>query len=183
MTDLGQRLRVVRRAQGRTLKAVAQKAGFTEAYISQVERGHASPPLASLKRIADSYGVSLVELLADETADEQELVLRAKDRQRLVLRHGQVVKELLVRRQSGKRMEPLRVVVQPLAGSKGLYDHAGEEFGIVLSGVLELTVEERVFKVKKGDTFYFASTRPHGFRNPSPRSVAEVLWVITPPSF
>lgn len=44
-------------------------------------------------------------------ADEHEMVLRCSDRKRLVLRHGQIVKEFLVQRQSSKRMEPLRVVV------------------------------------------------------------------------
>jgi hypothetical protein len=43
-----------------------------------------------------------------------------------------------------------------LAGFDGLYDHAGEEFGIVLSGTLELKVEDQTFTVRRGDTFYFS---------------------------
>ncbi len=160
---------------------VADKTGFTQAYLSQVERGRVSPSLASLKRIALAYGVSLVSLLSDEPRDGA-IVVRAAGRRRLLGQRG-VVKELLVTRQSGKRMEPLCVTIQPGSGSEGEYDHAGEEFGFVLSGVLELTVEGQVFRLRRGDAFYFASSRQHGFRNPSRRTRTVVLWVITPPSF
>jgi transcriptional regulator with XRE-family HTH domain len=180
---LGARLRTSRRMQGHTLKTLAQKTGFTEAYLSQVETGRASPTLASLKRIASAYGLSMVELLTDDPPADNSIVLRRADRRRLLQGKGGVAKELLVRRQSGKRLEPLYVTIAPLGGSNGQYDHAGEEFGLVLSGRVELTVEERVYRVKKGDAFYFSSTRLHGFRNPSPRHKAVVLWVITPPSF
>jgi hypothetical protein len=44
-------------------------------------------------------------------------------------------------------------------------------------------VEDHVYLVRRGDSFYFTSTRLHGFRNPSTRRKAVVLWVITPPSF
>ncbi len=75
------------------------------------------------------------------------------------------------------------MTIAPGEGSKGAYDHAGEEFGLVLSGTLELQVEHQVFRLSKGDSFYFSSTRLHGFRNPSRRRPTVVLWVITPPSF
>jgi transcriptional regulator with XRE-family HTH domain len=183
MAALGERLRTTRRAHARTLKDIARKTGFTEAYLSQVETGRASPSLAALKRIAAGYGLSVVDLVADDPPDDHSLILRAPDRRRLVLNRGGIVKELLVARQADKRMEPLQVTIRPGVGSGGQYDHAGEEFGVVLSGALELTVETKTFRIGKGDAFYFRSTRLHGFRNPSRRHNTTVLWVITPPSF
>ena len=183
MSDLGRRLRATRRAQGLTLRVLAERTGFTEAYLSQVETGRSSPSLASLKKIATGYDLSVVQLLADEIPDDDPVVLRRAARRNFAPDEIGVIKELLVGTQTGKRMEPIMVTIGPLQGSGGQYDHAGEEFGIVLSGALELSVEEKTFKVKKGDTFYFRSTRMHGFRNPSRRSKAVVLWVITPASF
>lgn len=182
IVTLGQTLRAARHAQGTTLRAIADKAGCTAAYLSQVETGRTSPSLASLKRIAAGYGLSVADLLEERGSRDGHVVLRPKQRRRLVLGRGAVIKELLVGRQTGKRMEPLLVTVQPGEGSEGQYDHAGEEFGLVLRGVLELTVERQTFLIRKGDTFYFTSTRLHGFRNPG-RTKTTVLWVITPPSF
>jgi quercetin dioxygenase-like cupin family protein len=150
-----------------------------------VEEPYSSASLGRqpLWRIAAGYGLSVIDLLADEPPPGSGIVLHRADRRQLVPGQGGVVKELLVRRQAGKRMEPICVTIEPRGGSEGQYDHAGEEFGLVLSGSLELTVEDQVYRVRRGDAFYFSSTRLHGFRNPSRRSRAVVLWVITPPSF
>jgi transcriptional regulator with XRE-family HTH domain len=149
VTPLGARLRATRRGAGLTLRDVAAKVGFSEAYLSQVETGRATPSLASLKKIATGYGVSLVDLVtAGPDVDEQIVTPRGK-RSKLVIRDGEIVKELLVSRQAGKRMEPLLVTIEPGKGSAGQYDHAGEEFGIVLAGRLELAVEDRSFRLSK----------------------------------
>ena len=180
---LGQKLRRTRRAKDQTLKELAVLTGFTEAYLSQVENGRTSPTLASLKRIAAAYDLSVVELLADDPPPNTQIVLRREQRRNLISGAEGMVKEMLVGSQTGKRMEPLLVTVDPGEGSGGQYNHAGEEFGIVLAGALELSVEENVFRLRKGDSFYFTSTRMHGFVNRSKRAKAVVLWVITPPTF
>ena len=101
------------RAKVRTLKVVADKTGFTEAYLSQVETGRVQPSLAALKRIAAGYGISLVDLFDEPRARGEEIVLPLAQRKRLVFGDGGVVKELLVRRQAGKQMEPLLVSIRP----------------------------------------------------------------------
>src|ERR1051325_11168149 len=131
MSELGMRLRATRRAQGHTLKALAHKTGFTQAYLSQVEAGRASPTLASLKKISAGYGLSMVELLTDDGPADNRIVVGREERRQLLHGKGGVVKELLVRRQAGKRMEPLCVTIQPGGGSYGQYEHAGEGFGLV----------------------------------------------------
>jgi len=110
-------------------------------------------------------------------------VQRREERRLLLSGRSGVVKELLVHRQGGKLLEPLYVVIPPGKGSDGQYDHAGDECGFVLSGALELSVENNVYRIRNDDSFYFKSTRRHGFRNPNRRSRTIVLWIITPPSF
>ena len=53
---IGRSLRDARRRRGLTLKAVAQEAGVTESFLSQVERDIASPSIATLRRIAVALG-------------------------------------------------------------------------------------------------------------------------------
>jgi quercetin dioxygenase-like cupin family protein len=54
--------------------------------------------------------------------------------------------------------------------------------GYVLEGELELTVDQQKTFVKKGDSFFFLSHLPHGYRNIGSVD-ARVLWVNTPQSF
>ena len=80
-------------------------------------------------------------------------------------------------------MEPLLAQFEPGAGSNGLYSHSGgQEFGYIVSGEIDLMIEDKVFKLKKGDSFYFDSTRPHGYVN-NGKEVAEIIWVISPPTY
>ena len=174
VSDLGARLRAQRRAANITLRQVAEKSGLTAAYLSQVETGRTTPSIASAKRIAAAYGLSLVGLLAEDDDRRDSIVQRREERRLLISGRSGVVKELL---------EPLYVLIPPGKGSDGQYDHPGEEFGFVLSGTLELSVEDKVHRIRKGDSFYLKSTRRHGFRNPNRTSRTIVLWVITPPSF
>ena len=66
-------------------------------------------------------------------------------------------------------------------GSTGddLYAHQGEEAGIVVSGVLELTIEEEVYRLAAGDSFSFPSDLPHRYANPSDEETV-VVWANTP---
>ena len=49
---LGERLRAIRRLRHRTLNDVAARAGVSESFLSQLERGRTSASVASLQRIA-----------------------------------------------------------------------------------------------------------------------------------
>lgn len=60
--QLGQRLRALRGA--RTLKAVAHDANLSLSYLSDIERGRATPTLDTLCRLAAVFEMSLIELLA-----------------------------------------------------------------------------------------------------------------------
>jgi quercetin dioxygenase-like cupin family protein len=57
-----------------------------------------------------------------------------------------------------------------------LYQHDGEESGVVMDGAIRLMVGTQDFVLQKGDSFRFASTIPHGFANAA-EGQSTVLWV------
>src|SRR5437588_12571268 len=64
--DVGERLQALRRYRRCTLRVVAERAGLSESFLSQVERGRASASIASLRRIADGLGISISDLFQPE---------------------------------------------------------------------------------------------------------------------
>ena len=60
--DVGERLRAIRRLRRATLKTVADRADLSESFLSQVERGRANASVGSLKRIAAALGVNVADL-------------------------------------------------------------------------------------------------------------------------
>src|SRR6266516_4101054 len=64
--DLGARIRALRLARRATLRQLAAQAAVTESFLSQVERGVASPSIASVQRIARALDLTIGQLFAEE---------------------------------------------------------------------------------------------------------------------
>src|SRR5437899_4703370 len=77
--DVGERLREIRTARRQTLREVAERAGLSESFLSQVERGRSSASIASLRRIAEALGVSMADLF-QPSGLTQPRVLRRDER-------------------------------------------------------------------------------------------------------
>src|SRR5215471_10953057 len=63
---LGLRIRDERRAAGITVRGLAARTGLSPSLISQVERGRATPSVATLWAIASELGLSVADLFNDE---------------------------------------------------------------------------------------------------------------------
>jgi transcriptional regulator with XRE-family HTH domain len=179
--DLGARIRALRLARGETLRKLAAQAGVTESFLSQVERGVASPSIASVQRIARALGTSIAELFA--TDDRAGIVVRATDRRRVVYQGLGAVDEFLTRATDG-RLQVIMSTIQPGGGTGDeAYTHeSDEEVVVVLDGVLDLWVGPEHYRLETGDAVTHSSRVPHRNTNPGP-GVARVLFCITPPSF
>jgi transcriptional regulator with XRE-family HTH domain len=59
---LGRRLRALRERQNRTLTAVAQRAGISPQYLSEIERGRKEPSSEMIAAVAGALGTTLVDL-------------------------------------------------------------------------------------------------------------------------
>lgn len=179
--DLGGRIRTLRVARGETLRKLAAQAGVTESFLSQVERGVASPSIASVQRIARALGTSIAELFA--TDDRAGIVVRAADRRRVVYQGLGAVDEFLTRATDG-RLQVIMSTIQPGGGTGDeAYTHdSDEEVVVVLEGVLDLWVGPEHYRLESGDAVTHSSRVPHRNTNPGP-GVARVLFCITPPSF
>lgn len=182
MKEIAITLRKFRKKNRMTLKQLAEKAGCTDAYLSQLERGHANPSIMTLKKIASALGVRVVDFFLEPEADERDVVLQEKDRIVINFREGEAKIQMLVRDVQDKRMQPFFTTIEPGGGSGGFYSHLGEEFGIVLNGTLEIEINGHTHRLKKNESFYFLSRNPHSWRNPGKRKTT-VVWVVSPPSF
>jgi transcriptional regulator with XRE-family HTH domain len=179
--DLGARIRALRLARGETLRQLASQAGVTESFLSQVERGVASPSIASVQRIARALGQSIAELFAAD--DRAGIVVRAADRRRVVYQGLGAIDEFLTRRTDG-RLQVILSTIEPGGGTgEEAYSHdSDEEVVVVLEGRLDLWVGPEHYRLETGDAVTHSSRVPHRNTNPGP-AVARVLFCITPPSF
>lgn len=169
---------------GQTLSAVARSAGCSESMVSKIETDRVNPSLTLLRRIAAALDINVAMLFSDGQSGG--VVSRRGERPVIDtdrLRRGdQVALERLAPHHDGALLQANIHIVGPGGSSDGLISHVGQEVGYLLEGVLDLTVGDRRYRLRAGDSFHFASEIPHGYSNPGPE-VARVLWVNTPPTF
>lgn len=175
---LGIQVRQRRRIKGLTLTELSQQSGLSVGLLSQIERGLSSPSLKSMTQICTALGVPLSWLFDSgplESPAEKGLVVRRGSRRRLDLGTYGVTKELLSPDLGGE-MQIYLVSIRP-GGQSGpeTYTHRGEEGGLVLTGTLELTVDDRIVLLYEGDSFRFRSSLAHRFANPG-ATQANVVW-------
>jgi transcriptional regulator with XRE-family HTH domain len=189
--ELGGIIRERRQAQGMSLSQLAEQAGVSTSFVSQVERGVANPTLSSLKSLVGALNFSVGALLesnasasqARSAADDSDIaVLRAGERRRIVYPGTQIANELLSPNLQ-KRMEIIWVEAAPGQGSGGHpHVHEGEEAGVVISGAMKFAVGGQEWVLNARDAIYFPSTRPHSWESVGDEDLV-AIWVITPPTF
>jgi transcriptional regulator with XRE-family HTH domain len=182
---VGLKMKHTRLLKGLTLKQLAELAGCSESLLSRIENGNANPSIKMMHRVALALGMP-VSGLFQENVDPSDVVMRQGERP--------TVGTDQVRRGKGSKLEALIPSgranllsgyindIEPGGGSEGVLQHEGEEFGFVLDGEIELTVDKRSYQLREGDSFYFRSERPHSYIN-NRKKLARVLWINTPPSF
>lgn len=179
--DVGERLRGLRSLRRMTLREVAERAGLSESFISQVERGRASASIASLRRIADALGVAVSDLFSP-LEPRLPRVLRRDDRPALAF--GILGRKLML---TPRPLDRLEVFVGELApgGSTGAEQYAhgdSEELFVVMRGTVRLELGDELHELDHGDSIVYRSSTPHRISNAGD-DLAEVMWIISPPSY
>jgi transcriptional regulator with XRE-family HTH domain len=180
-SELGGRLRAIRLARRLTLRDVAEAAGVSESFVSQLERGRSSASVATLQRLAAALGLEISDLF-DEAHPAAPRVLRQDARR--VLEWGHLGRKALLTPKSFRSLEVVTAEFEP-GGSTGdePYTHGdSEELLLVLAGRVQLQLDKELIDLGSGDSVNYRSSTPHRVSNPGD-APAEVLFVISPPSY
>lgn len=140
---LGENVRRLREARGLSLRAVAERSGFSASFLSQVENDQASPSIASMERVAGALGVTMAEFFdglgtrrpATSVAPTARVSMRSKWSKAHIayLSAGRPAAQIL----------PLVVTLDPDGSSgKRPYPAPSEEFALILEGSVVLTTGE-----------------------------------------
>lgn len=200
--DVGPRLREHRERAGLSLRELARRLEVSPSAISQIETGKSRPSVSTLYAIVSELGMSLDELFggpkpaspSPDAAEPTAVVRRRPARQAEAgERHVQRAdSRAAFELESGVRWE--RLTPGPDHDSDFLYvtydvggassegnrsiRHSGHEYGLILSGQLEVTVGFEHYVLGPGDSISFDSTVPHRLANNGDEPVRGVWFVI-----
>lgn len=175
---VGRQLRLLRRARGLTLGELASRAGCTDGYLANIEKGVTAPTLSSIATLAAVLGSDLTAFFPSAPR-EQVHVHRAADMSHLRVAASSTETYAIL---SARSVDPsftglLDEILPSSAGTS--YSYFGERFLLMLEGSVELRIGSAVHPLGPGDSVHYSSHPDHLLRVTSP-TPATILWIVTP---
>ena len=63
--NIGERIRIIRKANNQKLLNISQLTGLSQPFVSEIERGIKTPSIETLEKICTALGITLAEFFAD----------------------------------------------------------------------------------------------------------------------
>lgn len=160
--EVGDRIRMLRTNQKRTLQEVADKCGLSKSMISKIENNRTVPSVATLVKIAQTLGTNISSLLERDgwakaivtTREEAEGKLVSTEKGYSIFPYASAFHD--------KKMQPFLFVAKKGEVIPHQLSHEGEEFIFIIEGMMKMQVAETEYELKKGDSLYFNSLQKHG---------------------
>lgn len=178
--EIGAKIRTLRLKRKMGLVELGKHTGLSPALLSKIERGVLFPTLPTLLRIALVFSVGLEFFFAGAREKPVVAVVRKAGRVRLPERPGS--------RQVAYRFESLDYPATerpfnsyyaeflPSAPSDiRPHTHPGVEFIYALAGTLSVHVGGEEHVLEAGDSMYFDSSVPHGYRRSGGRACSAIV--------
>lgn len=203
MDGLGAKIRTERLKKPLTLKQLAERTKLSISFLSEIERGLAQPSMASLRRISQALGISLLSFseTAEDTPSRPELqsydldpyhrpirditeatLVRADQRKKIAYPGRSGFYELMTP-DLNRKLEVLYLRMEPHFDSgPPIVDPPGEKCLVILTGELEFNVAGQAYTLKSGDSISYPAAAPVSWHTKTPE-IVEAILIITPPGF
>lgn len=167
--DIGSQIRYLRNQRDLTLQELSDLTGLSKPNLSQIENNIVTPPIATLLKISTALGVPIGTFFQKTNQDSNMVVVRKEDRYGIAkgphVSHIGYQYEPLAYPKADKNMEPFIVHMEERQPDDIVFNnHKGEEFLFVLDGELEFRYGDNLVVLHEGDSLYFDSSTPHGYR-------------------
>ncbi len=162
------RLFALRRAQGLSFDALAQRAGVAKGTLVQIEQQRGNPSISTLCRLAAALEVSVADLVAPtETASQSVTLVRPEDARHLWAGPSGGAAVLLAGTQGPDMLEIWDWVLMPDERFDAAVHGPGtRELIHVTEGTLALSVDGTTHLVAAGASAIALTDRPHAYANP-----------------
>jgi transcriptional regulator with XRE-family HTH domain len=178
---IGGRVRFMREQRKMTLEQLSSASNLTKSFVSKVERGISVPSISTAMKLAESFDLTIGQLLGEDHYEDGISVVRKGER-RSFMRPGASLNynyETLAAPKRFKRMEPY--IMRPPFNFQGkrFFEHVVEEFMFVLSGAVEVEFSNQVFQLHAGDSLYFDSHLAHRSRSLGKKHASVLVVVLS----
>jgi transcriptional regulator with XRE-family HTH domain len=175
LATIGRNIRQLRSEKGLTLQILAERTRLSPSMLSLLERGKTGPSIGTLVVIASALGAQMSDLLEGNRGAADDVVSRVAD-QRVYETAAGVTRRILKQDRTRGVEIAMNIYKPGTASAPEPVSHEGCEFGVVLEGTLDVTVNGRSHTLQQGDLISYDSSQPHRFAN-NGAAPARTLWL------
>ncbi len=182
---VGEKIKELREQRGLSLQEMAERTGFSTAFISQIENHLISPPLGGLIKLAHAMDTEIGRFF-NQAGKSPYTIVRKDERvptsrvaSKEGIRYGYSY-ESLAPAKINRHMEPFLVTLEPESRKGSPFSHEGEEFLFVLEGRIEIQLGSYTDTLEPGDSIYYDSTVPHrvSCADETPAKILAVIYAM-----
>lgn len=160
--EVGERIRMLRISQKRTLQEVADSCDLSKSMISKIENNKTIPSVATLVKIASTLGTTISGLLEQHGWNKAIVTSRKEAVEKLVKTEKGYMIFPYASEYHQKKMQPFLFVARKGEVIPHQLSHDGEEFVFVVEGEMKMQVGDTEYILKTGDSLYFNALQKHG---------------------
>jgi len=178
-TVVGARIRQFRAARKMSLRQLADRAGISPGFLSQVERGQVNASVGTLRRLAQSLGIVLPDLFTDDEVSDVRILRKAA---RPTIEVSELSSKYLLSQKPLRNLEVYAGELSPGSSAGEAYVHGdAQEILIVVAGTPTLELDGERYLLEPGDSAEYRTSMPHTVHNLSDAPV-ELIWIVSPPT-
>ena len=183
VSSIGPKIRRLRSRRKLSLQQLSDRSDVSTAAIHKVEQGTMVPTITTLLKLAAALDRPVSYFVDEERSTPPYVVFTpAAQRKPIYTSHRGIDLEGVSGPYGQYLVAAAVAEVAPGASSgDSPLRHAGEELILMLSGSLEVDVEDRTFRLDRGDSVHFHTDHEHRWRNPTKRR-ARAVWMALRPA-
>jgi transcriptional regulator with XRE-family HTH domain len=162
ISSIGDRVRILRVSQQRTLQEFADVCGLSKSMISKIETNKTMPSVATLVKISQNLGTTISSLMENEGWAKAIITSRSEAEQKLIPTEKGYAIYPYASEYHEKKMQPFLFVAKKGEVKPHLLSHEGEEFIFVIEGEMKMQIGDAEYTLKTGDSIYFNTIQKHG---------------------
>lgn len=164
ISEIPLRIRELRDISGYSVEEFALELGLKPEVYRGYEEGTLDIPISVIYDIAQKFNMDFTEIITGVAAKIDTYQVVRKGQGEVIERHSRYFYQDLGYNYNHKLMQPLLVTLDPDDEDVTLMSHKGQEFNMVLQGVVELNFNGKLITLNEGDSIYFNPSYPHSQR-------------------
>ncbi|KAA6335561.1 HTH-type transcriptional regulator SinR [termite gut metagenome] len=184
---VGGKIQTLRESKSITIEELTERSGLTLEQVERIENNIDIPSLAPLIKIARVLGVRLGTFL-DDHDEIGPVICRKKEASKSISFSNNAVQSRkhmeyrsLSSSKADRHMEPFLIDVTPTDITDfALSSHEGEEFIMVMEGIMEICYGKNTHILEEGDSIYYDSIIPHHVHSYQGKAAKILAVVYTP---